>query len=215
MNYLAHLFLAGESPELIVGNFLGDFVKGPLTAEFSKDITSGIWLHRKIDSYSDSHPVTLRSRNLFNKPARRFAGIIVDVSYDHFLSRHWDKFSEKNRRRFIDTRYQLLMSYWDILPDHLRRILPRLINQDWLGSYHQLEGIEAALNGISFRVKNGSPIAGSMIEVKSNYQKLESDFLSFFPTLISYVKSINGEMNTEISRVMSINDHCRIKANQN
>ncbi|MGA2151478.1 MAG: DUF479 domain-containing protein, partial [Geobacteraceae bacterium] len=51
MNFLAHLYLSGDDPELLVGNLLGDFVKGRLSGNFPDGIERGIELHRRIDSF--------------------------------------------------------------------------------------------------------------------------------------------------------------------
>ena len=89
MNYLAHLYLAKDSTESMIGGILGDFVKGSGKEQYPDKIKKGIELHRKIDSYTDSHPMTQASRRLYRPPWRRFAGVIVDLCCDHFLYRHW------------------------------------------------------------------------------------------------------------------------------
>ena len=94
MNYLAHLYLAKDSTELMIGGILGDFVKGTLKDQYPNEIKQGIELHRKIDTYTDSHVMTRASRRLYSPERRRFAGIIVDLCYDHFLYRHWSTFSD-------------------------------------------------------------------------------------------------------------------------
>lgn len=167
---------------------MGDFVKGTLTDQYSELITKGIRRHRKIDVYSDSHPIPLKSRNRFSGEQRRFAGIIVDVCYDHFLSQHWDRYSDKERSDFIDDVYRTLSAHRSILPDRLQGILPLMIEQDWLGSYYSLTGVEAALSGISRRCKRINPLGTSITEIEQNYHGLESDFLDFFPQLIGFVK---------------------------
>lgn len=193
MNYLAHVFIADNSADSILGNLLGDFVKGSLHNQYNETITKGIRLHRKVDVFSDSHPIPLQSRNRFSRKRRRFAGIIVDICYDHFLSRHWELFSDENRESFISGIYAILNTNHDTLPERLQRIIPRMIEHDWLGSYYHISGIEAALNGISDRFKRPNPLIGSVEEVEEHYRNLELDFLRFFPDLIQF--ATNAQRN--------------------
>jgi acyl carrier protein phosphodiesterase len=62
LNYLFHLFLSGPAEEALIGSLLGDFVKGSPAGRFSPDAANAILFHRKIDSFSDAHPIHRRSR---------------------------------------------------------------------------------------------------------------------------------------------------------
>src|SRR3954464_15580437 len=88
MNYLAHLYLSAPTEDAWLGSLLGDFVKGPLDGRYSQHITSAIALHRKIDTFTDAHPVVLRSKSRISAARRRYAGIMIDMFYDHFLARN-------------------------------------------------------------------------------------------------------------------------------
>ncbi|WP_338063738.1 ACP phosphodiesterase [Alteromonas flava] len=91
MNYLAHIHMAHVSQTSLVGNFLGDFVKGSDLTRFPHELQTGIRLHRAIDSYTDSHPVISQLREHFPPALRRMSGIIIDVYFDHLLCRHWSR----------------------------------------------------------------------------------------------------------------------------
>jgi acyl carrier protein phosphodiesterase len=70
MNYLAHLFLAEDTAESLIGNLLGDFVKGSLESHkerYSEDILKGIETHRKADSFTDTHCIFRRSKQRLSK----------------------------------------------------------------------------------------------------------------------------------------------------
>ncbi|HEX9830315.1 MAG TPA: ACP phosphodiesterase [Thermodesulfobacteriota bacterium] len=188
MNYLAHLFLAEDSADSILGNFLGDFVKGPLEDGYRSEIIKGIITHRKVDSFTDSHERVLSSKKLISQGRRRFAGIIVDMSFDHFLARNWNDYSSLNLNVFIKKAYDLLERYKNILPQKLQSVIPRIIGEDWLGSYRNIDGIGAALNKISRRFKRENNLAGAVEELVSNYEVLEENFRVFFPELIVYVE---------------------------
>lgn len=192
MNYLAHLYLAEDSPESLLGSMMGDFVKGAIGDRYPPKITRGIELHRKIDAYTDSHAITRASRNLYSPARRRFAGIIVDLCYDHLLYRHWSKFSDVKLDRFISHVYDILMSHRAILPARLEAMVPVMIREDWLGSYRELTGVEKALNRLSRRVTNGDRMLGAIEETNLHYGRLEANFLIFFPDLIHFVQHRTG-----------------------
>ena len=190
MNYLAHLYLAKDSAELMIGSILGDFVKGSIKDQYPNEINLGIKLHRKIDSYTDSHPMTRVSRKLYSPSRRRFAGIIVDLCYDHFLYRHWSNFAGPDRDSFILRAYDILKSHQAMLPKRLQAIIPFMIRDDWLGSYGDLDGVEKALGRLSQRLTNGDRLPGAIDEIKFHYRKLETNFLTFFPELMCFVNAV-------------------------
>ncbi len=57
MNFLAHLYLSGNSEELLIGSFIADAVKGSNFEGYHPQVVKGIKLHRCIDTFTDSHPV--------------------------------------------------------------------------------------------------------------------------------------------------------------
>ena len=183
MNYLAHFYLAEQSSEGLLGSLLGDFVKGRLDDRFPQTVRRGIALHRAIDSFTDAHPLHLESRNRIGGERRRYAGIIIDVCYDHFLCRRWAEYSNETLDRFAARVYGILREHQDELPDRLRRMVPHMIADDWLGSYAELENVGRALDGIARRIARSNPLAGAVIEIEANYGELDGDFQRFFPQL--------------------------------
>ncbi len=192
MNYLAHLYLAKDSAELMVGSILGDFVKGTLKDQYPNMIKQGIELHRKIDTYTDAHAMTRANRQLYSPKRRRFAGIIVDLCYDHFLYRHWSTYADTALDSFILNAYDILKKNQSMLPERLQAMIPFMIRDDWLGSYRDLKGVEQALGRLSKRVTNGNRLPGAIDEIKVHYRQLEANFLIFFPDLISFVNDIKS-----------------------
>jgi acyl carrier protein phosphodiesterase len=187
MNFLAHLFLDSSSDDSLLGSLLGDFVKGDTEDRFSAAVSDAILLHRKIDSFTDAHGITRKSRNRISPLRRRFAGIIVDVCYDHFLSRHWRRFGTRDLQSFVDRVYAVLVQNRSLLPERLRRILPCMISEDWLGSYIHLEKVGDALDRIAARLSRGGQFIRAITEIEANYEALEIDFLAFFPDLAAFV----------------------------
>ncbi|MEG3876947.1 ACP phosphodiesterase [Microcoleus sp. herbarium7] len=189
MNYLAHLFLADGTPESLIGNLLGDFVKGGAVSLYSEEIRKGIDLHRKVDSYTDSHAIVRSSKSLVCSQRRRFAGVLIDMFYDHFLAKNWREYSEVPLPDFARGVYKILQDSRDILPASLQQVVPTIIARDLLCSYRKIDGIDTALNRMSARIKRTNNLAGGVEDLTASYQQLESDFRAFFPHLISYVTS--------------------------
>ena len=188
MNYLAHLFLAEDRPESILGNLLGDFAKGAAKEQYSTAIQQGIELHRKVDIYTDTHLIVREAKRSISSERKRYACILIDVFYDHFLAKHWMKYSSIPLQYFTQKVYTLLLQQQNVLPDTLRQILPTMIQQDWLTSYQQISGVEAAIARIARRLKRSEPLVNGVEELKVHYQEFELGFEIFFPELISSVE---------------------------
>ena len=172
MNYLAHCYLSQESPAAVLGSILGDFVKGRIEEQFTPAIRHSIILHRKIDSYTDSHDIFRASKRLIHPHYRRYAGILIDLFYDHFLARHWRQYSDTPLTE---------------LPERLLRILPRMMQDDWLGSYHDTAAIATALHGISRRLQHQTALLHAVDELLRHNQALEAHFFDYFPQLMTFV----------------------------
>lgn len=194
VNYLAHMYLAGDSEESIVGNMLGDFVKGSIGGEFPPGVAEGIRTHRKVDAFTDSHEMVVRSKRLVSPERRRFSGIIVDLAFDHILAVNWGDYSALPLEDFVEKTYGVLAANTYLMSPRPRKILEVMIEEDWLGSYRELEGIGRALDRIAIRLERkfgrGSSLAGAAEEAARNYGALEENFRAFFPELISFVGNL-------------------------
>ncbi len=193
MNFLAHLYLSPAGEDAMLGSLLGDFVKGPLgnsgvNARYGPVATRAMALHRKIDSYTDSHPVVAATRGRITRPRRRFAGIMVDIFYDHFLARYWDEFHSVPLASFSADFYAVLSRRHAELPERLQRVAKSMIEFDWLGSYAKMESVDTALNRLSQRLRRGDALIGSADELVQNYAEMESDFRRFLPDVIAFAR---------------------------
>jgi acyl carrier protein phosphodiesterase len=188
MNYLAHLYLSEPTEDGWLGSLLGDFVKGPLDGRYNEDITRAIILHRKIDSFTDAHPVVLQSKSRVSVGRRRYAGIMIDMFYDHFLAKNWAEFHGEPIRAFTARIYDLLNARHTMLPDRLRYMAPRMAQSDWLASYAQLDGIHVALDRMGKRLKRENRLRDSACELREHYAGLESDFRIFMPQVQMFAK---------------------------
>lgn len=195
MNYLAHLYLADEEPESLIGSLLGDFVKGPIDQALPQGLRRGILIHRKVDVYTDAHPVFQRSRQRVRPQFRRYAGILVDIYYDHFLARDWSRYSSRSLRDFSRLVYRILEAHYQDLPAPMQRMVTGMIAHDLLVSYRELEGIGRALQRIEGRLKRESRLGEGVQDLRLNYVALHRDFQAFFPQLIAYVAQLIETMN--------------------
>jgi len=192
MNFLAHACLAGSSDDAIVGSLMGDFVKGPLTDAHGGEITRALALHRRIDTYTDAHEVVRESRRRVSAPHRRFAGILIDMFYDHFLARRWDEYYETPLERFTARVYSALRERHAVLPEPLRVIAPRMAAADWLGSYRHVEAVGLALDRIGRRLKRGNALLHSSRELLAHYDAFDADFRAFFPDVTRFARAHDG-----------------------
>ncbi|MEM8641765.1 MAG: ACP phosphodiesterase [Cyanobacteria bacterium P01_G01_bin.54] len=195
MNYLAHLFLAENTPDAQLGNLLGDFVKGPLMQYqtiYRPDVLRGIQIHRWIDQFTDRHPLHCQSRQRVAPTLRRFAGIAVDIYYDHFLACHWSCFSAQPREQFVAEIYTLLSTRQAELPPRLQAMLPYIIREDWLNGYQAQVSLQGTFMRLGHRIKRQHPLAQAPELLQQHYTALEADFLAFFPELIAHARSLHA-----------------------
>ncbi|WP_332670299.1 acyl carrier protein phosphodiesterase [Aromatoleum sp.] len=179
MNFLAHAFLAGDSPADQLGGLIGDFVKGPLPAGLPAEVAAGVKLHRLIDVFAETEAAFARSRARVSPPRRRVAGVIVDMVYDHFLALHWSRFRAEPLDAFTSRMYRLMDVNAALLPPRLLEILPRMRDADWLASYRSAESTALALDRIGLRLRRENLLRGSGAELVGDYAGFETDFFAF------------------------------------
>ena len=187
MNYLAHLHLGGQRPGQLLGSLYGDFVKGRLQGQFEPEVEAAIQLHRSIDVYTDRHPLVDVSLSRFSVTRRRYAGIVLDVFFDHCLARDWTLYADRPLTQFTSNVYRVL-SAESQLPERLAKIAPHMMAHDWLGSYREFEVLEQVLRGISRRLTRPEELAGAMQELRVLYEPLSEDFRLFYPQLQDFAR---------------------------
>jgi acyl carrier protein phosphodiesterase len=195
MNYLAHLYLAGPDPEARIGNLMGDFVKGPVPDDLPDAWRSGILLHRRIDSYTDHHPVVLRSKRRIGPPFRRYGGILIDLFYDHLLTRQWVRYHDQPLDDFVHDVHRLIERRLPELPPLMQRSMHYLLATDLLLAYRELDGIARALAGLERRLSRPSNLGAARVELERHYDALDEDFAAFFPELIAYTEGQRRQLN--------------------
>lgn len=188
MNYLAHLHLGGQQPAELLGSLYGDFVKGPLEARWPAPVEAGIRLHRQIDAFTDRHPLVLQAKARFPGARRRYAGILVDLFFDHCLAASWAQYTDEPLACFTARVYQALGAE-PALPGKLAQIAPRMAAQDWLGSYRDFAVLERVLASMGRRLSRPEGLAGGMTELEQLYEPLSADFHAFYPELQAFARA--------------------------
>ncbi len=188
MNYLAHFYLSDQTSEGFVGSILGDFARGNVVGKFTETIEKEIAMHRKIDVFTDTNLVVKQSKKRVSANRSKFAGVLVDMFYDHYFAVNFERYSPISLKEFSQKVYQALHQHQEFLPTDFRQKIVSIAEFDLLGSYQTLDGIGLALYRISKRIKRENNLPEGIFDLKNNYQTLQNDFEKFFPQLIEFVK---------------------------
>lgn len=178
MNILFHMLLSGHDEQLMVGNFMGDFVKGPLDDTYPVPIRNGLLLHRKIDCFAQGNSSFQTSRLRISPRFGLYRGVLVDLYYDHFLALGWQQWSLVDFDEYLAASRKVLDRYLPLMPPRLQEFMPIIFN-DLLPSYATISGIDAALKRMSRRVRRDNPLGSGTNELVLHYNELKSDFESF------------------------------------
>jgi len=188
MNFLAHIYLSGNNKNIIIGNFIADGIRGKKYKDYPKDIQTGILLHRNIDTYTDAHKTVRESTKRLHEKYGHYAGVIVDILYDHFLAKNWNNYSNVPLEDYVEKFYDILEDNFDILPARIQKMMPYMIADNWLLSYASIEGIAKVLEGMNRRTKNRSQMNLAVNELQEFYNEFEDEFTRFFEELIQFSK---------------------------
>jgi acyl carrier protein phosphodiesterase len=194
VNWLAHVFLSEPSVEFQLGNLLADVVRGEQRAAMSADFVRGAACHKAIDAFTDAHPIVKRSRARIGNEQRRFSGVLVDVFYDYFLARNWQRYSPLALSDYTAAFYAGVQARPIALPSDARTMLDRIVSLDLLGSYARVEGVERALRRISqyleSRWRKQFALDHGVRDLLAHEAAFDEDFREFFPTLQAHVASL-------------------------
>lgn len=176
MNFLAHALLAGDDPALVVGGVIGDWIKGALPAGLPDDLARGAALHRAIDSHAESHPAFCHSRTRVSPQRRRYAGVLVDIYYDHLLARDWAAYHPMPLKDFNEGVYRRIEARLDDLPAEAQRVMRLMAREDWLSSYARMDGVADVLARMSRRARQPNPLGGGEAELLADSEGFLRDF---------------------------------------
>ncbi len=195
MNFLAHIFLSGDNPEVKLGNFFGDFVKGNQLDRFPERVRQGIVLHRKIDSYTDAHPVFRESVQLLKPAFGRYAGVMADMYYDYLLAVSFQQYSVKPLRSFARNFYFNALLRYPLLPPRIKRFIFHFVSTNRLQRYASFDGLQASLEIMRTRKSGAIQPEVAIVVLKQYLDELEAHFSLFFPEMIQFVQNELSVLN--------------------
>jgi len=197
VNWLAHVFLSEPNVEFRLGNLLADLVRGDARAAVSAEFARGAEAHRRIDAYTDAHPIVRRSRHRISAAHRRFSGVLVDVFYDYFLANRWARYSTVALDEFTSSFYADARASQIELPADAAMTIDRIARYDLLGSYREVAGVERSLRRVSMyltqRWKRDFALEKSVADLREHEAELGADFAEFFPQLEAHLRGPESE----------------------
>ena len=188
MNILAHLYLSGGINEIMLGNYMGDFIKGNKYLNYTDNIQKGILLHRQIDTFTDNHTAHKNSRERFRKEYGLYSGIVVDIVYDYFLASQWEKFHSDTLDLYSQKVYDYIKLHINKLPIRLQQISPFLIENNWFLMYSSFDGIERVLTGMSKRTSLPNKVDFAMRILEQNMDDFNKEFHQIIVDLTKMVE---------------------------
>lgn len=180
LNFLAHIYLSGENDFLKIGNFIADTVRGKQYLEYPQVIQQGILLHRKIDSFTDQHPIFRMSKKRIFPIFGHYSGVIVDIYYDYFLAKNWHYFSDVSLSEYTNEFYRLLLQHQNLFNEKANLLISHMIKDNWLESYQTLKGIESIFFQMDKRTGFISKMKLATNVLQENETTFEKEFFIFF-----------------------------------
>lgn len=186
MNFLAHLYLSKDNTNIMIGNFIADHIKGNNYKGFSDEVQKGIFLHRAIDTFTDTHKIVRKSKRRLHERYRHYDGVIIDVFYDYFLAKNWANYSAIPLDIYTKAIYTLLSKHATQLPEKSQSFINYMIEYNILFNYKKKEGIAKVLNGLNARTKGVSQMNLAIEDLNILENDLEQDFTLFFKDLMEF-----------------------------
>lgn len=186
MNHLAHLFLARPTPQSLIGNLSGDFVKGSLGDRFPPEMRAGIEQHRRIDAFTDAHPSTGAFRRLLAPEHGHYSRVIADMFYDHFLACRFEEYGGESLDAFLARTFAAIDPHVALMPPRLRALYPHMRDEQWLQSYAHVEAMHDALRNISYRLSRRPRLETAARHLVESREELESHFAAFFADVMAF-----------------------------
>lgn len=194
MNHFAHLALSQPTVESAVGNLLGDFAQGIDTTSLPAPVLAGLLNHRAVDQFTDRHPLIIEMKNLFSSQRRRFAGIALDIYFDHLLISFWDRFEAGTPEQAITIFYQRMRMGQSLMPsEEMQRVTSRIIKYDWFGCYGNIDSIAISLDRVAGRIRFANRFNNAIEDLQRNHEDIRNAFFQFYPQLKTHIRKLSIE----------------------
>lgn len=196
MNYITHLFLSGSDDGLIVGNFIGDSVKGKDYLNYPESIQRGILLHRHIDFYTDTHPTIHKSKSYLVSTYNHWAGVLIDIFYGHILTLYFKNYTSESLNNFANRVQNVLLDHYEYLTEDTKMFLDYSIKYNRIEHFDKIQTVDEVLKGIAGRTKYVSNIENASADLLYHLENLTRDFEQFFPQLITETQNYISNFKT-------------------
>lgn len=187
MNFLAHYLLSFKQEDIIIGNFIADFLKGNEQKNQIAGIKNGILVHQVIDNFSDNHPIVQKSWSLLYPDFSHYGRVICDIYYDHFLTKHWTQYSDKSLATDIKMFYDILDNNMNHFNPKVQKVVNKIITTDWFSKYSSLDELNEVFKSLAKRAKFENNIVDSVSILEIYYLDLDKHFNEFFPELHKHI----------------------------
>lgn len=192
MNYLAHIFLSCGDEDLLIGNFLADFISAKQARGLDPVFQKGVDIHRKIDSYTDLHPQFRSGTKRLSVHHHKYSPVVLDILYDYLLASNWSTYSGESLQSFADTAYGILEKHLPVFEENEVMYIPKMIDHNFLAAYADQEKVKHVLSQMDKRTKFPSDFKSAMGHLMTDYEAFNEEFNSFFPDMISMVDEVCG-----------------------
>ncbi len=187
MNFLAHIFLSCDNEDLLIGNFIADFIRNNEVGNYSSSIQEGIYLHRQIDTYTDKHPIVKQGVHRLQPFHHKYAPVVIDILYDYLLAVNWQRYSGEKLDQFANSIYEILNDRMEELPLKLKKRLPGMIEANWLQAYGTKKGMLFTFQKMDERTSFPSNFSEAFSHLEADFDAYNEEFQTFFPELIQFV----------------------------
>lgn len=189
MNHLAHIYLSGTNKQLVIGNYIADYIRGNNYQHLPSEIITGIKMHRAIDEFTDNHTLFREATKLVRPSLSKFSGVAIDIFFDYFLANNWKDYHNTDLNSFSDEIYSLIKNNWDYIPEKGRRFYTYMVAHNLLLNYREMETLTMVFKGIDSRTQFETNLTQATYELNSNHDRLNDLFVRFFNDLKQFSSS--------------------------
>lgn len=192
MNFLAHSLLASPGDGWLAGGVLGDFVKGRIPEQMPAELRAGIWLHRRVDSFSNRLPLLADSVARFHPALRRPAPVLLDIVADHCLALDWPRYSKEELPAFTAKVYAAIASYAPWVPERARDFVDYMVRRDLLSAYVDPAVVRRAMGHVLRRLRMQHLEAHLDAALDADLAGFAADAKRYFPALAAFAQEERG-----------------------
>lgn len=187
MNFLAHLALSSFDDHLMVGNFLGDMIRGKEVFDYPEEVVRGIRHHREIDRLTDADPDVRGLTALLADRHGRYAPVVADIGFDYFLRRDWLQLMIGSYPNFRDKAYRALRAARPLMPARLSDRTEDMVTNDWLQLYASPAGMSQVFTRFRRRLSKPELLDG----VDESLRELDTEFTTTLSHLFPRLQTLS------------------------